>query len=275
VEGKRAAWLSPTMSTTPSEDDGDPPTEEMIEDLQRVAGEMSEPLTREKYQNNGYYSVYRIVNAFGSWSEATNAAGVESGARIRYASEDLLADLRRVGDELGRVPSRREYQKHGRFSPRTLVVRYGSWGDAQEAAGYDRRTRRIPDSDLLADMKRVQQETDREMRSTDYLDKGAHALSTVRDHFGGWAEAKKALADYDGEPADPPEDDGSERQSPDNRITREELLDDIERVAEETSRSIRSTDYDEIGNYSLSPVYRLFDSWDDAMRALEARRRQD
>lgn len=248
----------------------------MIEDLQRVAEQQGSPVFRQVYQEHGYYSIYRITSAFGSWTEAANAAGITAGTQPVYSDDELIADIERVAGDLGRAPTRSEYDEHGKFADTTMERRFGSWGNAVEEAGFEKPhpKSRLSHDKLLADLKRVEEATDGPMRSTDYNHKGAHSLTTVANHFGSWSSAMAELAEYDGEPADPPEDDGDDGEVPDSAVSREELLDDIQRVASQVGTGVTSSDYKNLGNYSFTPLYRHFDTWDGALAALRDRRRE-
>lgn len=61
------------------------------------------------------------------------------GDHDRYTDEELLADLERVAEELGRGPSMREYDEHGNHHPTTLRRRFGTWMAAVEETGYEPR----------------------------------------------------------------------------------------------------------------------------------------
>jgi len=51
--------------------------------------------------------------------------------------DDLVDDIRAVGEELGRPPRKREYDDRGEYSGMTAWKRFGDWGNALAAAGYD------------------------------------------------------------------------------------------------------------------------------------------
>lgn len=48
---------------------------------------------------------------------------------------EILADIKRVADELGRIPSRDEYQARGEVSKGRVASAFGSWRDAVRALG--------------------------------------------------------------------------------------------------------------------------------------------
>jgi 5-methylcytosine-specific restriction endonuclease McrA len=72
--------------------------------------------------------------------------------------------------------------------------------------------------------------------------------------FESWSSAKQR-ADLDPD------------ARPNARISKEELLDDINSVADDLGRTPASGEYNESGDYSLDTVYRRFDSWDEALEA--------
>jgi len=56
-----------------------------------------------------------------------------------YSDDDLLEDIQRVANEIGRSPTRDEYQRLGNHSGRNIQVRFGGWNAALETAGLETR----------------------------------------------------------------------------------------------------------------------------------------
>ena len=48
----------------------------------------------------------------------------------RISDHELSADLQAVADDLGEVPTVRQYREHGTYTDSTLRTRFGSWSDA-------------------------------------------------------------------------------------------------------------------------------------------------
>jgi hypothetical protein len=60
------------------------------------------------------------------------------GMPARIPTEDLLADLRRVAEELGHPPTTTDYQEHGDHGLTTLKARFdGGWAEILDEAGLD------------------------------------------------------------------------------------------------------------------------------------------
>lgn len=113
------------------------------------------------------------------------------------ADDELLADLERVNDEVGGTATTDEYDERGEYHSGTFYERFGSWPEAQRAAGGDVEGRRrqlvITDDELLADLERVNGVLGAAARMEQYRRKGDHAPETFIRRFGSWADAQAEL----------------------------------------------------------------------------------
>ena len=78
-----------------------------------------------------------VIEHFGTWNAAKRAAGL---VPRRYVTrEELLEVLRRLGDELGRMPTARDLdERRGRMPSKSLYWHtFGSLSAALREAGYD------------------------------------------------------------------------------------------------------------------------------------------
>ncbi|HZV86323.1 MAG TPA: hypothetical protein VFF95_02170 [Candidatus Binatus sp.] len=75
-----------------------------------------------------------VLRFFSSWNAAVRAAGLKPNTRNqRHEDRELLEDWGRAVRKEGEVPTGRAYYKLGKFSPRTLELRFGSWPKVPEA----------------------------------------------------------------------------------------------------------------------------------------------
>ncbi|WP_259532800.1 hypothetical protein [Halalkaliarchaeum sp. AArc-CO] len=114
---------------------------------------------------------------------------------------------------------------------------------------------RISRTELLAELQRLADETGSPPSTTDLRQEGAFNPGTYRRRFGSWNAALEAAG------LDP-------RESAD-QITRDELLAELHRLADETSSVPTTTDMREDGAFSPGTYYRRFDSWEEALEAAE------
>ena len=117
----------------------------------------------------------------------------------KIIEEDLIAELHRLADELGRLPTVREMNELGEYSHMPYVQRYGSWTEAVEAAGLEPNNpgrRDISEEELLDEIKRLAQELGRDPTCPEMDEYGKFSDATYVNRFGSWVAAKnKALSE--------------------------------------------------------------------------------
>jgi len=223
--------------------------EEILADLRRVADERdSGQLTMRDYDDaDGLVSADTVKRRFESWPAALDKIGLKPGSRRNVSDEEILADLRRVADDLGseRLMIQDYNDADGLVSAGTVIRRFGSWPAALDEIGLETGRR---------DLRRVADELDTERLSeTDYTDSdGIVSIQTVKNHFGPWTAA---LDEAGLKP-------GGRQNVPD-----EEILADLRRVADKFDTERLTTDkYDEAdGLVSAQTVIRRFGSWTAAL----------
>lgn len=109
-------------------------TEELLADLRRVADKVGHSPTRSEYEDHGDNSSATIKRRFGSWNEAKIKAGLEP-LQEHVSDEKLLADIRRVADELTHPLTYGEYENNGRRGRGTIEKRFGNYWSAMVRAG--------------------------------------------------------------------------------------------------------------------------------------------
>lgn len=215
-------WVATERATSPrTGGDYHPPDEVLVADVGRVAAELGQPPSAATYTEHGVFPAPTIADRFGDWSWETalvrlghrsgsahdlNGADVGAVARelgVGVAEETLAADVRRVGDAVGRPPSFKEYADRGAYSATMVAQGFGNgdWVPALEALGYDVHGTRRPQiggETLRTDVARLVTALGRPPTATEYGDRGHHAATTVSHRFGdrSWPAALGALG-YD------------------------------------------------------------------------------
>jgi hypothetical protein len=123
--------------------------EEILVEIQRVArGLNADSLSIGQFERHGVISVFRVVQAFGTWNQAVQQAGLtahssKGGFRSPYNDEDLLREIIRLTHELGREPTAGDMDRNGIASSRPYKRRWGSFLRAREVA-YEKVPSRVP-----------------------------------------------------------------------------------------------------------------------------------
>jgi 5-methylcytosine-specific restriction endonuclease McrA len=112
-------------------------SEQILNEIERLATELGGPPTSTDMRDSGKHSVTAAQTHFGSWNDALRAAGFTPHSRIDIPTGDLLDELHRLTDELGKVPTADEMRAHGRFSHRPYFRQWNGWQTAVRAAGYE------------------------------------------------------------------------------------------------------------------------------------------
>jgi hypothetical protein len=113
--------------------------EEMLEQLRASAGRLGRSPTMREFAADRKSSIHpqTVIARFGSWNRAKRLAGL---APRRFATrEELLEQLRSLGEELGRVPTARDLDEHrGKMPSKSLYWHtFGSLATALREAGFD------------------------------------------------------------------------------------------------------------------------------------------
>jgi hypothetical protein len=202
---------------------------DLYEELNRVPKTTEIPEDCE-YSSNDFY------NEFGNWGETLDAAGIDK-------EQELLDDIERVAEKLGRIPKSTDMDEYGVYSGSNYSSYFDSWSTALENADLE-ETR---EESLLETLRSLHERLDRLPKTTDL-----HDVSGVSQHdyireFGSWDEALEAAG-----------------------IDKEQyLIDDLQRVATEIGSKPGTTDVNQIGEYSSGMHQTYFGSWDKALEAAD------
>jgi hypothetical protein len=125
-----------TFVLTP--DNRDQPDDVLLEDLRRVAHQVSGKLTRGVYDQLGRFAPATVANRFGGWGVALERAGLVPPRRHVTSAEAVISDIKDVAQRLKLGSMSRElYERHGKYSERVVVKHFGSWLAAWRASGLD------------------------------------------------------------------------------------------------------------------------------------------
>jgi len=175
--------------------------ETLIDELQRVADVVDGPPTMQDLREHGEHSRQPYFTEFGNWTKAKEAAGVgvAPNQRMETTREDLLDELQRLADELGRTPTKAQMHEHGEYSRSPYEDRFGSWNGALRAAGLDVNKPSRTDlgrETLLDELRRLATELGHVPTQRDMDTQGQYSRRPYLTEFGEWNAALEA-ADMD------------------------------------------------------------------------------
>jgi hypothetical protein len=113
--------------------------EQILEELRQSAERLRRSPTMKEFAADAGSKVHpqTVIEHFGTWNAAKRAAGLVP--RRFVTREELLAVLRRLGEELGRTPTARDLdERRGRVPSKSLYWHtFGSLTNALREAGFD------------------------------------------------------------------------------------------------------------------------------------------
>jgi hypothetical protein len=115
------------------------------------------------------------------------------------SDDDLIADLVRVSDELGKKRiTFRDYNITGKFSSSTIATRFGSWNGALERAGLEKTIERnISKEALFRNIVDVWTKLGRQPKFRDLsAEVSAYSSATYAYRFGGWRDALREFVNW-------------------------------------------------------------------------------
>lgn len=172
----------------------------------------------------------------------------------RHPKEDLLSELKRLKNNLDRVPTQTDLAKHSSYSKKVYTRAFdGGWNNALKEAGMEPNRKHRSKKDCTRDLIRVAEKIGRVPTHEEHEKHGDISISTIRRKFGDWKSAISAAG------LDP----SSVRRYD---IPEEDILNDIQRVAEKNSRTPTKKEMDLMGNYSASTIYGKFEGYNEAIK---------
>lgn len=172
--------------------------EGLKEDVERVTRIIDSKPSIRQYEKYGRYSTSLVDDRVGSWSELMALLGYErpkTGPQEReYTNEELLEELKRISDLLGKSPSRTDVDEHALVSKSLYHYRFGSFNRAKKLAGLETvgvGGEHAYIGDLIDEMIDVAIEVGRTPYKRDMEKKGEFSPATYQRKFGSWSEAHK------------------------------------------------------------------------------------
>lgn len=110
--------------------------QQLIQDYQRVAQQLDKRPTLQEYNQHGNHSSTPIYNLYESFEAFKDAAGYQTGQH-KIPTQDLINDLQRLANEIGRSPPIEVYDEHGKYNSKTLKNRFGNWSEVLDEGGLE------------------------------------------------------------------------------------------------------------------------------------------
>lgn len=112
------------------------PEEELRKELRRLDEEVEGHPTQREMWRNGEYSAKAYRTKWGSWNNALNEVLGDVNYQRNVSKSDLLKEIQRIADIVGRAPSVTDIREHSKYSVGVYQSQFGSWAEARTEAGF-------------------------------------------------------------------------------------------------------------------------------------------
>lgn len=109
----------------------------LLIELHQLADELGHTPRKKDMDDAGRYCSIIYINRFGSWNDTLQVADLEPNKIMNIPEEDLLNDIRRIGDDLDRTPSANDMRVYGSYGVSVYYDTFKTWRNAVEDAGFE------------------------------------------------------------------------------------------------------------------------------------------
>ena len=241
----RAAGLGVNAETNIDKSD-------LIDELCRLAEELDRTPTSREMADRGKYGTATYVYKFGSWNDAVQEAGLEIVRQRDVPRADMISEIQRLADELGKPPAVHQMRDQGKLGVTTISSEFGTWSAALEHAGYEpNKEMGVSEEKLTQELTRLRDELGRPPKAEEMSRHGAYSIGTFERRFGSWNTALERA--------------GFDLHNRTN-IPRDELLDELTRLSNALGRTPTSIDMESNGRFGHATYSSTFGSWNEAIR---------
>lgn len=231
--------------------------EDLSEEIHRVAEEVGRAPTYSEMQERAKYSLTAYRGHFGSWTEARKAAGYTENQILpgqRLSEDQLLEELRTAAGQVEGYLTTKEFDELSEHSASTAQKKFGSWEEALECAGLETREYKDPKKkDLVSAATDLAEKIGRTPSVNQFGERTEYNTTHVYNHFNSWEQLI---------------DEAGLEHPRYYRITREELLEEIQRLEESLGHPPSQREMKKQGEFSPATYEQRFDSWNNALREL-------
>ena len=236
--------------------------EELIEEIQRVSEEHCDggTPTIDDMKSYSKYSITPYRNSFGRWNSAIEEAGFTVNQPSRKPIEDkdqLKREIKRL-DNNNNIPSpprAKDMTNHGNYAANTYKRTFGSWNEAIESAGINKRTssKRVSEKEIKKDIKRVIKKLEKVPKGKEYDEHGKYHSSTIYSKIGSFSKAIESL--------------GYEAQ---RKVYEDsELKEEMKRVIKKVERYPTKSEWEKISDISREPYLLRWGTWLNAVAEIK------
>lgn len=174
--------------------------EEVLADLANTARQNgSQSIQMRDNDEIGRFSSSTITRRFHDWNTALQKAGLETTRLVNISDEELIADVKRVADEIAPLKlTQKIYGNKGKFATFTINKRIG-WNKALQQLNLDTHCHHVTENDLFKNMESVWASLGRAPGRRDMTKPlSRYSESPYINRYGSWRKSLESFVEYIG-----------------------------------------------------------------------------
>ena len=249
--------------------------EDLLNNYIRVKEALGRQPTIPDINQNGNYSAYYYLHAFGTWNKF-----LESVGEVGNLNKEILTKAYfEVKEKLGQVPTKKDIDQNCSFNSGAYQRFWGTWkkfldsiGEIKLEENYEqklalnyrkperRKNKRATDEELIEDYQRVKDILGKQPMTVDYKEHGQYALNTFINRWGSWSDFLKVVGDI---PSDLRE------------VTDKELIVNYKQVRDELGKIPTIKQLQELGMIGIYHYQKRFGSYKKFLKDIREKTAQE
>lgn len=186
------------------------------------------------------------------WESLPGYGDLQRKAQFRGSKKECLAEIRRVADLLGRVPSAKLFNEHGTLCVKTVQNLFGSWNAALAKAKLSLNNRRDVTPELcIKELRRVAKKIGKTPTTKVFRRHSNICAASVEHKFGTWTKALLAAG---------------LKPTKNTAVSKVDIVKEIQRMSRVLGHPCSSMEFQQ-GRFGIQTAVRRFGSWLGALQA--------
>jgi len=178
-----------------SHSSSDIPRMSLINEIHHLYNKLGRIPSDQDMEEYGVYNPDQYLDLFINWPHVIQESDIKTDGRSNkeVPVKDLIAEIGRLYKINKTVPTIKDVTEDGKYSIGPYINTFSSWNNAVEIAGFEpTKPGFIPNEELLSELRRLNEEVDGNLSSTQMNKFGKYSGTSYIDRFGSWNQALQA-----------------------------------------------------------------------------------
>ena len=227
--------------------------QELIDAYFKLKKQLGKQPTRTYFDKNSKYNPYNINKLFGSWNKFLESIDEPLLVNYDVTKQQLIDAYFEVKKQLGKLPTRTEFDKNSKYNQYNIDKLFGSWNkflesiDEPSLVNYD-----VTKQQLIDAYFEVKKQLGKLPTRTYFVKNSKYNQRNIRKLFGSWNNLLESI------------------DEPINKYeTKQQLIDDYFELKKQLGKQPTCREFVKYSKYTQYNVVKLFDSWNKFLKSID------